>query len=220
MYITAIKPNGTTVSQRIDGRGRNHANTNIAICRVTGHNTEIADRRTGIAFSTERRDNAMGALNNGSIVTVVCTSNTYRDGEPHAYNTLSVYVINDGAANHHVIRTTDINHKVAGTRISTDYAFDQRVSAYATDDELVSMMQTGAAIWRAAMKGLCSKIDECEDAIKKHQNTIDSLEYQMEQGNSEKYEILTAVKDDAAAKRWIKNNNWVDGYTIVTLPTR
>jgi hypothetical protein len=222
MYIRTNNPNGTTSTARINGRGRRRENCNIAVCIVTDNNDTINDLRDQIATSNEWLKNETGALNNGSIVTTVYTGDTYRNGEPDTYTMLRLHVVNDGAANHRIIRTTNVNEKVSGgIMVSTSWDFDKRVPTDSSDADLMSMMQHGGTIWRAVISGLCTAIDERQNHIDTLTDKIAQLQAKTDGGTDATYRIVTAVKDEQAAKRWIKTNGYDDNAygTVVLIPT-
>jgi hypothetical protein len=217
MFIRTNNPNGTTSTASIDGRGRRRENCTIAVCSVINHAAEIAELRDDIARSQQCVADEKGALTNGSIVILVKTDDgRYFNGD--VYTSISLYVANDGNAQHRVIRTTDCNVRPENGIYLTHVS--RRVNHDATDAELLEMAEFGNVIWRDVTSKLCELIDQSESFIDACNAKIDMMEKKIANGTDEKYEILTAVKDEQAAKRWIKNNGYdSDHWTIALVPT-
>jgi hypothetical protein len=221
MYIRTNNPNGTTSTARIDGRGRRSENCNIAVCIVTDNADTINDLRDDIARTTKNLRDEIGALENGSITAHVTERRAYRGGEENGiYRSISLHIVNDGLANHKVIRTdADSTANVKG--IYVGHTSHRRTNDDATDAELLAQMQHGGVIWREVTRQLCTEIDQSEDYINACKDKIDTLEREMGNGTDAKYRIVTAVKDEQAAKRWIKANGYDnDNYgTVALVPT-
>jgi hypothetical protein len=217
MFIRTNNPNGTTSTASIDGRGRRRENCTIAVCSVINHAAEIAELRDDIARSQQHVADEKGALTNGSIVILVKTDDgRYFNGD--VYTSISLYVVNDGNAQHRVIRTTDCNVRPENGIYLTHVS--RRVNDDATDAELLEMAEFGNVIWREVTSELCRQIDQCESSIDKRNTEIEKLQSQIDNGTADKYEILTAVKDEQAAKRWMSANVYDnDRYTYAIVPT-
>jgi hypothetical protein len=221
MYIRTNNPNGTTSFARIDGRGRRSENCNIAVCIVTDHADTINELRDDIARATEKLWDTIGALTNGSITAHVKSQQMYRNGGDEQYTSrfISLHIVNDGQANHQIIRTDGYGGSIDG--IYVGHTSHHRTNDDATDAELLDQMQHGCPIWREVTRELCTNIDQSEDYIKSCNDKIDMLQREMSNGTDAKYRILTAVKDEKAAERWIKNNGYADNAhgTVVLVPT-
>jgi hypothetical protein len=217
MFIRTNNPNGTTSTASIDGRGRRRENCNVAVCRVTNNAAEIAELRDDITRSEQSAADLRGALTNGSIVVLVKTDDDrYADGT--RYTSISLHIINDGNADHRVIRTTDCNVRPENGMYLAHVS--RRVNDDATDAELLEMAEFGNVIWREVTSELCRQIDQCESSIDKRNTEIEKLQSQIDNGTADKYEILTAVKDEQAAKRWMSANVYDnDRYTYAIVPT-
>lgn len=214
MFIRTNNPNGTTSTARIDGRGRRRENCTVAVCKVTNHADDIAGLRDDIARSQQRIADEKGALTNGSIVIIVKTEDRW----DHTFTSISLYVVSDGNAQHRIIRTTDCNTRPENGMYLCHVS--RRIDTDATDCELLEMAEFGNAIWREATSKLCELIDQSESFIDACNAKIKMMEKKIDNGTADEYTILTAVKDEQAAKRWIKNNGYDSDYwTIALVPT-